>query len=142
VRPFGFHRNAPEQSYFKLAVAKLFAPFAAAAAQATDVTGRVCGSAVARILHCSPGSTFTREVSMRSSILAMSVLVLSGCASLAAESASRIGCDESEITTSNAHLVGPGVMATNWNATCKGRIFICSRRSALGGPLVACSPKI
>jgi hypothetical protein len=73
------------------------------------------------------------------SIILTALLVLSSCASLAAESASRIGCDESEITTSNSHIVGPGILAVNWNATCKGRVFICSRRER---GLVYCSPKI
>ncbi len=75
-------------------------------------------------------------------IILTALFVLSGCASLAAESASRIGCDESEITTSNSHLVGSGIVATNWTAACKGRAFVCSRRPIQGGTLVECTPKI
>ncbi len=76
------------------------------------------------------------------SMLLTAVLALSGCASLAAESVGSIGCDESEITTSNVHMVGLPIR-TNWNATCKGQVFVCSR-SGPAGPLsqVACAPKI
>jgi hypothetical protein len=78
---------------------------------------------------------------MRSLILT-ALLVLSGCASLAAESASSIGCDESEITTSHSHIVGPGILAVNWDATCKGRVFVCSRRGGSDLSVVRCTPKI
>jgi len=78
---------------------------------------------------------------MKSFILT-ALLAFSGCASLAAETASNIGCDESEITTSNSHIVGPGILAVNWDATCKGKVFVCSRRGDLGMSFVRCTPKI
>ena len=76
------------------------------------------------------------------SLILTALFVLSGCASLAAESASNIGCDESEITTSNSHIVGPGILAVNWDATCKGKVFVCSRRGGRDLSLVRCTPKI
>ena len=67
---------------------------------------------------------------MRSLILTL-LLALSACASLAAESASRVGCDESEITTSNVRTVGVPIRV-NWDATCKNQHFVCSRTGAPG----------
>jgi hypothetical protein len=58
-------------------------------------------------------------------------------------SASRVGCDEAEITTSNVRTVGVPIRM-NWEATCKGQTFVCSRPGPSFAPsaLVTCAPKI
>ncbi len=71
---------------------------------------------------------------MRISILA-AVLFTTGCASLIIDelkirSAGFTGCatNDNEITNVNARASGSGT----WNATCKGKVYLCSQGSSGG----------
>jgi hypothetical protein len=77
------------------------------------------------------------------------VLVMAGCASIANSpiivnklkivSAGHTGCvpDENEISNVNSHPDGSGT----WNATCKGKLYLCSAVAAVGNSeSYSCAP--
>lgn len=69
--------------------------------------------------------------------IALLMLMLGGCASVEAESARHIGCEENEITITNQ--VGP--VPSQWDATCRNQTYRCTQDIGEWGQIVSCTPK-
>lgn len=81
---------------------------------------------------------------MRTEISLLSLLLVSGCTSLAAVSAGHVGCSQNDIKISNEQT---NWSTKTWTATCGGRSYICTYAitgsSGYGGGTtgqVNCSP--